>query len=114
MMGNLSPASYPSGFIAHTRAAMVPLSFINQAKYDANSPVEVVTSAHRLRMSMSGFDQWMVWNPRTDGARRVADLPDDDWRSFVCVEPVIVSRPNRLAHGQTFAGILLAETLHAT
>lgn len=46
--------------------------------YDTSSPVELDTGAHRLRLSMTGFDQWMVWNPGIDSARQMADLPCDD------------------------------------
>jgi glucose-6-phosphate 1-epimerase len=28
-----------------------------------------------------------VWNPGEAGARDIADLPDDGWRNFVCLEP---------------------------
>lgn len=64
------------------------------------------TGGQRLRLSASGFDQWMVWNPGEDAARQLSDLPDADWRRFVCVEPVCVSRPVRLESGQTFTGQL--------
>jgi glucose-6-phosphate 1-epimerase len=28
-----------------------------------------------------------VWNPAVERARALADLGDDEWRQFVCVEP---------------------------
>jgi glucose-6-phosphate 1-epimerase len=79
--------------------------------YDTSSPVELDTGMHRLQLSMTGFDQWMVWNPGMDGARLMGDLPDDDWRRFVCVEPVVVSRPVALNPGETFIGSLSVENL---
>lgn len=79
--------------------------------YDTSNPVELDTGAHRLRLSMTGFDQWMVWNPGIDGARQMADLPDDDWRRFVCVEPVVVSRPVSMRPGEVFLGTLSVEVL---
>jgi len=27
-----------------------------------------------------------VWNPWSEGAARLADLGDDEWREFLCVE----------------------------
>lgn len=64
------------------------------------------TGIHRLRLSASGFDQWMVWNPGEDGARQLGDLPDTDWRRFVCVEPVCVRQPVVLEAGKVFTGQL--------
>lgn len=79
--------------------------------YDTSSPVELDTGEHRLRLSMTGFDQWMVWNPGIDGARQMADLPDDDWRRFVCVEPVVVSRPVAMRPEEAFLGTLSVEVI---
>lgn len=33
----------------------------------------------------------VVWNPGQDRARAIADLGDDDWRHYVCIEPGRVS-----------------------
>lgn len=74
--------------------------------YDGGPEVELVCGQKRLRLSASGFDQWMVWNPGRGGAQALKDLPDEDWRQFLCVEPVIVSRPVRLAPGEKFTGCL--------
>lgn len=64
------------------------------------------TGNYSLRLSASGFDQWMVWNPGEEGGNALADLPAGDWRHFVCVEPVCVVRPVLLAPGETFEGSL--------
>lgn len=78
--------------------------------YDTRTPVELDTGTHKLRLSMTGFDQWMVWNPGTDGAKQMADLPDDDWRRFVCIEPVVVNRPVKLNPSEVFVGTLSVES----
>ena len=74
--------------------------------YDSDSPVVLETGGYRLRLSMRGFDQWMVWNPGGTVAAMLPDLPDADWRRFVCVEPVRVARPGRLEPGESFVGQL--------
>ena len=74
--------------------------------YDGCPDVELICGQKRLRLSASGFDQWMVWNPGRDGAAALKDLPDEDWRKFLCVEPVTVTRPVRLAPGEKFTGRL--------
>lgn len=72
--------------------------------YDTAPPVLLKTPSHTIELSMTGFDQWMVWNPGQQGAVALADLPDGDWQRFVCIEPVLVCRPSRLEPGQTFEG----------
>jgi glucose-6-phosphate 1-epimerase len=74
--------------------------------FDVCPPVILDAGAFSLRMSATGFDQWMVWNPGEVGGNALADLPAGDWRRFVCVEPVCVARPIKLDPGETFAGSL--------
>lgn len=57
-------------------------------------------------LSTTGFTNWMVWNPGADLAKSIADLPNEDWRRFVCVEPVIADTPLSLEAGEVFAGTL--------
>ena len=28
----------------------------------------------------------VVWNPGSEGARKIADMPDDGWQDFFCIE----------------------------
>ena len=79
--------------------------------YAAAPPLTLDAGSHRLKLSCSGFDQWMVWNPGRELAQSIADLAPEDWRRFVCVEPVVVSRPNRLLPGEAFAGRLCIELI---
>lgn len=71
-------------------------------------PLLLACDGVKLRLQASGFTEWMVWNPGRDGAKLLADLPDDDWQRFVCIEPVCVSQPVVLEPGQTFQGELTA------
>ena len=61
---------------------------------------------HTLELTAGGFTEWMVWNPGASGACALHDLPDDDWRRFVCIEPVCVSKPVVLNAGSQFEGWL--------
>ena len=79
--------------------------------FDTAAPVELDAGALRLRLSMTGFNQWMVWNPGVAGAQAMKDLPDADWQRFVCVEPVIVEHPARIEPNETFAGSFRIEVL---
>lgn len=94
----------------HTTQALGALTFDPQPLerlFDSAPPLTLITRHHTLHLSACGFDQWMVWNPGQDGALSLADLPNDDWQRFLCVEPVCVTRPVTLAGGEQFVGQLL-------
>ncbi len=40
----------------------------------------------RLRIASSGSGSTVIWNPGAARCREIADLPDDGWQDFVCVE----------------------------
>lgn len=74
--------------------------------YDSTARLQLKTPSHTIQLSMTGFDQWMVWNPGVTGTQALKDLPDQDWKQFVCIEPVRVSRPSVLQPGEIFEGSL--------
>ena len=41
-----------------------------------------------LTIRNTNLPDCVVWNPWESGAKDMADLPDDSWRQFVCVENV--------------------------
>jgi glucose-6-phosphate 1-epimerase len=64
-----------------------------------------------LVLCTTGFNNWMVWNPGVELAKTIADLPNEDWARFVCVEPVIVDKPVHLQVGETFTGTMRVELI---
>ena len=48
----------------------------------------------------------MIWNPGQTLAKSIPDLPNNDWENFICIEPVIASKPKILKSGAIFDGIL--------
>lgn len=96
------------------RERFTPLSWTGEAferLYAEAPPLTLNAGSHRLQLSCSGFDQWMIWNPGRELTRTIGDLGREDWRRFVCVEPVIVTRPCRLAPAEIFRGRLRIEWL---
>lgn len=77
--------------------------------YDSAPPLEFDSGDHRLLLSVTGFDQWMVWNPGEELGQSISDLAIGDWLRFVCIEPVRVTRPCRLEPGERFSGALSIE-----
>ncbi|PRQ11216.1 hypothetical protein C1Y63_07470 [Corynebacterium sp. 13CS0277] len=42
-----------------------------------------------ITVSSDAADTFVVWNPGVEQARGFADMPDEGWLDFVCVEPMI-------------------------
>ena len=80
-----------------------------ESLYNTPDPVYLELPSHTVKLSMTGFGQWMVWNPGANEAKNLTDMPAADWQRFVCIEPVRVSRPCRLQPGDSFTGSLKAE-----
>ena len=59
-----------------------------------------------LELNQKGFDEWMIWNPGQALAKSMLDLPNKDWKKFICIEPVIASKPKLLESGAIFDGTL--------
>ena len=39
-----------------------------------------------IAIATEGSESVVVWNPGSEGARTMADVPDDGWRDFFCIE----------------------------
>ena len=51
----------------------------------------LITSALRLEKS-SGLADFTVWNPWVAGAAKLADMDNEEWRKFICVEATMASK----------------------
>jgi glucose-6-phosphate 1-epimerase len=55
----------------------------------------------RIQVAKAGSKATTVWNPGEETCRTIADLPDDAYHSFVCVETVNAFEDTiRLAPGE--------------
>lgn len=77
---------------------------IDRVYLDAPRPLTLVEPTRALHIDMSGFNDVVVWNPGPDGAARLPDLPDDDWRRMLCVEAACIGRRVALRPGEDWAG----------
>lgn len=59
----------------------------------------------RLRISTQGMADTVIWNPGPERCAGIADLPDDAWQHFVCIEAAAVDHPVSLAPGATWRGV---------
>jgi len=57
-----------------------------------------------LEISQRGFQDVVLWNPWIEKAKRLADLPDDGYTKFVCVEAAAALTPLFVAPGESVVG----------
>jgi glucose-6-phosphate 1-epimerase len=65
--------------------------------------VVLESGAGRLKLEQSGFSDAVVWNPGAADAAALADMADDEYRRFVCIEPALLG-PRTLAPGAVWRG----------
>ncbi len=73
-----------------------------ERQYMGDAEIQFYNGSHWLKLTSSGFDSWMVWNPGSAGATKISDLPDADWDKFICIEPIVLAKPIFLEQGKTF------------
>jgi glucose-6-phosphate 1-epimerase len=65
--------------------------------------VVLESGAGKLRLEQRGFTDAVVWNPGAADAAALADMEDDEYRRFVCIEPASLG-PVTLDAGATWVG----------
>lgn len=82
----------------HTQQGPIVIDREVDRQYHAAPTVRLVDAALRreIVISGSGSNSTVVWNPWIDKASRLADLPDTDYRNFLCVETACLSTASRL------------------
>lgn len=71
--------------------------------YQSTPSVTLNTADATLRLEQQGFSEWVVWNPGQEDARALADLADEEYLRFVCIEPARIDQ-QPLAAGASWTG----------
>jgi len=61
--------------------------------YMGTSDTLSVPSAN-LTLSKSNLPEAVVWNPYVEKATALADMPNDGWKNFICIEPARIFEPS--------------------
>ena len=64
---------------------------------------QLATSAGTLVLEQTGFTDAVVWNPGAVDAAALADLANDEYKRFVCIEPALLD-PLTLEAGESWTG----------
>ena len=97
-------ALHGGAFATQGDAALGVSGAIDRVYLDVPRPLTLVEPGHALLIGLSGFEDVVVWNPGPDGAARLADMPDEDWRRMLCVEAARIGRRVSLRPGEDWAG----------
>lgn len=60
--------------------------------YAAPPALALRTADSTLQLEQQGFTEWVVWNPGAEGAAKLSDMADHEWRRFLCIEPARVDQ----------------------
>ncbi|MES2016023.1 MAG: D-hexose-6-phosphate mutarotase [Pseudomonadota bacterium] len=80
---------------------------IDQIYHDVKGAISVTQPGSRLTLTQQGFRDAVVWNPGAADTKALADMEDDDFLRFVCVEAALID-PHTLQPGAAWHGEQLA------
>lgn len=66
-----------------------------------------LSSEHsNLQLEKTNLPEAVVWNPYVEKTAALSDMPDDDWKRFICIEPARIVQPAIVAPGDTWTASL--------
>ena len=77
---------------------------IDRIYYDTPSPLALQSDHGALAVQQQGFCDVVVWNPGQTQEGAFADMPQDGYQHFVCVEAALIGRACELAAGEGWGG----------
>jgi len=85
------------------REELVIRGKFDQVYEQVASPLALVDGGIVLTLRQQGFTDAVVWNPGAEDAAALADMADEEYRRFVCIEPALLDGPV-LQPGQSWVG----------
>ncbi len=77
----------PDAFREKSREGEIVFSALTDRVYlEAAGDATILDGGRRIVVSKQNSKNTVVWNPWAEGAAALADMGDDEWRRFVCVE----------------------------
>lgn len=71
---------------------------------EAPAKLELIAAGRTTHVMQDGFTDVVVWNPWVERSRVFADLPEEGYRRFLCVEAATALEPVRLSDGDAWTG----------
>lgn len=63
----------------------------------------------KLRITATGFEDTVVWNPGPQQCAKLADMPEDGWLQMLCIEAAQIGHPVHLPPGEEWSGLQTLE-----
>jgi glucose-6-phosphate 1-epimerase len=76
---------------------------LDQIFHGIDGRIALRTGAGVTQLAQQGFTDAVVWNPGAANAAAKADLADDEYERFVCIEPAVIE-PLTLQAGASWRG----------
>jgi len=71
--------------------------------HNIGGPITLEQPGGALRLAQQGFLDAVVWNPGAQDAAALADMEDDEYRRFICIEAALIDQ-RTLAPGAGWTG----------
>jgi glucose-6-phosphate 1-epimerase len=84
---------------------------IDRVYYDVAGPVAVSDNGHNASLIIAALNlpDVVLWNPWIEKAKKMADLPDDGYNFYVCVEHGAIKEPVVVPAKGTWSGSQLVQ-----
>jgi glucose-6-phosphate 1-epimerase len=76
---------------------------LDQVYQQTAGAITMATGERTVKLEQEGFTDAVVWNPGAADAAALADMEDEEYRRFVCIEPALLD-PLTLAPGESWEG----------
>jgi glucose-6-phosphate 1-epimerase len=77
---------------------------VDRIYFGVANPVVVQDRTHAVTVKGNHMPDVVLWNPWIEKAKKMADLPDEDFHKFVCVEHGVIREPVLLQPGSSWHG----------
>lgn len=71
---------------------------VDRVYYDTKDSLSIPEVG--LVLHKRNLPEAVVWNPYVDRSKEMADLPDDGWKHFICIEPARIAHPAVVQPGE--------------
>lgn len=75
-----------------------------------NTPNTIKIPSVGVTIRKTNLPEAVVWNPHIAKAAAMGDMPDDDWRTFICIEPARTEEAAVVQPGDTWSCQVVVES----
>lgn len=87
-----------------TGEAVIVEDEVDRVYREVGKPMLLRDGGCSLGLRQENFPDTVVWNPWEHRAKALADLPDRDFRHFICVEAAVAEQPVEVGPGASWWG----------